>query len=648
MAHVEHASHDKPASAPLAPIGAGDLVRYLFIAAIGVIAARYVQGSLPLLLAAAVAALMPARVAGSIKTRAAFAAIAFVIALFVTRMWPGVESSAEPVKESATALTWLLGLPIGGAVFLLFLPRQAHATLRGFTLVIMLATLALCIPLLQVPMGRGWHFNHDIPWLSSVGVRYHVALDGISLWLVVLTAFIVPIAAYASFGSIQTRIKDWCFALLLLEGAMIGTFVSVDLFLFYVFWEMTLIPMYVMVGVWGGTNRIKSAIKFFLYTMFGSMLMLAALLYMAYQYSKLAGHPSFDFFELQRVLLTHGEQRWIWGAFALAFLIKVPMFPLHTWLPDAHTEAPTAGSMILAAIMLKMGTYGYLRFCMGLFPEASAEFGAVLAGVAVVGGILYGALVAWKQDDIKRLVAYSSVAHLGYVMLGLFSATPSGIEGSVLQMVNHGISTPLLFLLVGVIYDRRHTRHVDDFGGIAKVMPVYAALFIVATMASVGLPGTNGFVGEFMIITGTFNSTRLGHMHSVQAIGATIGVVFAALYMLSMVQKVFFGPIKHKENKHLTDMNPRELIAAMPLVAMVFVIGLFPRIFLDNMHGACERVRTEFENRLAQNPATNDSETSFYRGPTKLVDRAPDAPPAPAPDPAPGGAVDSTAKGATK
>ncbi|MFO0666999.1 MAG: NADH-quinone oxidoreductase subunit M [Polyangiaceae bacterium] len=652
MAHVDH-SHEKPGSGAeaLPPITAGELVRYLFIAAIGVIAARYVSGSLPLLLAAAVASLMPARVAGSAKTRAAFAAIAFFITLFVVRMWPGAETSDEPVKESATTLTWLIGLPIGGAVFTLFLPRQAHATLRAFTLFIMLATLALCIPLLQVQMGRGWHFNHDVPWLTSVGVRYHVALDGISLWLVILTAFIVPIATYASFGSITTRLKDWCFALLLLEGAMIGTFVSVDLFLFYVFWEMTLIPMYVMVGVWGGTNRVKSAIKFFLYTMFGSILMLAALLYMAYQYSKLAGHPSFDFFELQRVLMTHGEQRWIWGAFALAFLIKVPMFPLHTWLPDAHTEAPTAGSMILAAIMLKMGTYGYLRFCMGLFPEASAEFGAILAGVAVVGGILYGALVAWKQDDIKRLVAYSSVAHLGYVMLGIFSATPSGIEGSVLQMVNHGISTPLLFLLVGVIYDRRHTRHVDDFGGIAKVMPVYAALFIVATMASVGLPGTNGFVGEFMIITGTFNSTH-SQQHSMLAIGATLGVILAALYMLSMVQKVFFGPIKHKENKHLSDMNPRELIAAAPLVAMVFVIGLFPRIFLDPMHGACERVRTEFENRIAQNPVGKDADTGYYRGPTKLIDRAAEAPPPPAPPPPPQGSErgdnDTAAKGAGK
>jgi len=382
-----------------------------------------------------------------------------------------------------------------------------------------------------------------------------------------------------------------------------------------------LIPMYLMIGAWGGTNRIKAAIKFFLYTMFGSVLMLAAILYLAYTYSKAAGHPSFDFFELQRVVLPRNIQLYLFAAFSLSFFIKVPMWPVHTWLPDAHTEAPTAGSVILAAVMLKMGTYGYLRFCIGLFPEASGEYAATLAGVAVLGGIIYGALCAWRQTDVKRLVAYSSVAHLGYVMLGLFAGTQGGIEGAVLQMVNHGISTGALFLLVGVVYDRLHTRELGDFGGLAKVMPVYATFFIIATMASVGLPGTNGFVGEFMIITGTFVSTKLGHVNGVQAVGASIGVILGALYMLTAVQRMFFGPITKEENKHVSDINGRELVAIMPLTVMIFVIGFFPNIFLSRMHDAVARVQSDLQARLDQHPAPR-----FYEGPIRLQPRRPDAP----------------------
>jgi NADH-quinone oxidoreductase subunit M len=378
-----------------------------------------------------------------------------------------------------------------------------------------------------------------------------------------------------------------------------------------------------MIGVWGGSNRIKAALKFFLYTMVGSVLMLAAILYVAYQYGQLnGGQESFDFFDLQRVLLPRHVQIWLWAAFTLAFVIKVPMFPVHTWLPDAHTEAPTGGSVILAAIMLKLGTYGYLRFCMGLFPEACAEFAANLAGIAVLGGILYGALCAWKQDDVKRLIAYSSVAHLGYVTLGLFACTPASLEGAVLQMVNHGISTGALFLLFGMVYDRRHTRLTADYGGIAKVMPVYAALFLVATLASIGLPGTNGFVGEFMIITGTFVSTKLGHFNGIQAVGAAIGVIIGALYMLSVVQKVFFGPITKKENEHLTDINGRELVAVAPLVLMIFVIGVFPKLFLSQIQGATSRIQSDYEARVALHPPP-----VFYDGPIKLLQRRPEATP---------------------
>jgi NADH-quinone oxidoreductase subunit M len=583
----------------------------------------------PLALAAVVGALVP-RTHGW-NVRIPLAVIAALFALFVVRLWPSAampEAGAQPPAEMPTLLSWLIGLPAAGAIAILFLPRQAPRLLKAVTFLVMMGTFLAALPLLRVDMGREFHFNQDVVWIERFGIHWHVAIDGISLWLVMLTVLITPVAAWASFGSIKMRIKDWCFALLLLESAMIGSFVALDLFMFYVFWELMLIPMYVMIGVWGGTNRIKSAIKFFLYTMAGSVLMLAAILYVAYTYGKITGGAtSFDYFEIQRLSFPRHLQFLLWAGFAISFFIKVPMFPVHTWLPDAHTEAPTAGSVILAAVLLKMGTYGYLRFCMGLFPEASFEWGATLAGVAVLGGILYGALCAWRQDDVKRLVAYSSVAHLGYVMLGLFAATPAGVEGAVLQMVNHGISTGALFLLVGVVYDRRHTRMLDDFGGLAKTMPVYAAIFVVATLASVGLPGTNGFVGEFMIITGTFTSTKLGHVNGIQAVGAALGVILAALYMLSAVQKMFFGPITRDENKHVTDINGRELLAVAPLVLAIFVIGLAPNLLLNQIHDSVSRVLDDYGAHLSW---TEDGRpvlpNNYPTRPIKLNPRRPDAP----------------------
>ncbi len=620
------AAHQEDTSPPAAPMHFG--VRELVILALlggGTAAiARVLPDLVPLAVAGAVAALVPRK--HDWTTRAVLAAMAALFALFILRMWPAEAGTLPDVEhppyEPTTLLSWLIGLPTAGAIAILFLPRQTPGLLRWVTMLVMFATLGASAFLLAVPMGRGFHFNQDIAWMPQLGIRYHVAVDGISLWLLLLTALITPIATWASFGSLNTRLKDWCFALLLLEGAMMGTLVSMDLFLFYVFWELMLIPMYVMIGVWGGSNRIKAALKFFLYTFFGSILMLGAILYVAYTYARLTGGQlSFDYFELQRVLYPQHLQVWLFGAFALAFLIKVPMFPFHTWLPDAHTEAPTAGSIILAAIMLKMGTYGYLRFCMGLFPEASIQYGANLAGVAVLGGILYGALCAWRQDDVKRVVAYSSVAHLGYVMLGLFAATSSSIEGSVIQMINHGISTGALFLLVGVLYDRRHTRQLDEFGGLAKVMPVYCALFIIVTLSSIGLPGTNGFVGEFMVITGTFASNKLGHFNGIQAVGAALGVILGALYMLGVVQKVFFGPVTKKENEHLEDINRRELVALAPLLILVFVIGIFPNLLLSPMHDACTRVQDDLDERAAAHPAP-----MFYTGPLRLLARKSDAP----------------------
>ena len=586
-------------------------------------------GSLvPMLAAGTVAWLIPQK--HDWRTRLPLAVIAAVFAIFVTRLWPtlatapAAEAAAEgaPNAEMPTLLTWLIGLPLAGAAAILFLPRQHPKLLRVTTMLVMLGTLVASIPLMRVDMGRGYHFNHDVVWIERFGIHYHVALDGISLWLVILTTFSVPIATFVSFGSVDKRIKDWCFALLLLEAGMIGAFVAMDLFLFYVFWELMLIPMYLMIGVWGGTNRIKAALKFFIYTMAGSLLMLAAILYLAYTYGRVShGAASFDFFELQRLQLPRHVQIWLFFGFSISFFIKVPMWPVHTWLPDAHTEAPTAGSIILAAVMLKMGTYGYLRFCMGLFPEACGEYATLLGGVAVLGGILYGALCAWRQEDVKRLVAYSSVAHLGYVMLGLFAATPGSIEGSIIQMVNHGVSTGALFLLVGVIYDRRHTRMLDDFGGLAKSMPVYATLFIIATMSSVGVPGLNGFVGEFLVITGTFASDKLGHVSGIQAVGAALGVILAALYMLTAVQKMFFGPITRDENKKLPDINSRELIAVAPLIIAMFVLGLAPNLLLNQMHGAVERTLTDYDFR-----AKSGTGGKYYDGPIRLGIRRPDTP----------------------
>ena len=623
MATVE-TSHAPDRDEPL-HLRPGQLAVLALVALAATVAARFFDHAVPVVAAAAVAALVPRRHGWNV--RGPIAITAGLLALFVAQMWPAAEATAAsaPPAESAHLLSWIIALPLAGAIAILFLPRQAHATLRWTTMLVMLGTFAASLPLLRVTMGRGYHFNEDVLWLPRFGIHYHVAIDGISYWLVLLTVFITPIAAWASFGPIQKRLKDWCFALLLLEGGMLGAFLALDLFVFYIFWELMLIPMYVMIVVWGGANRIRSAIKFFLYTMFGSVLMLAAILYVAYQYSRASGGTwTFDYFELQRLLAPRHVQIWLWGAFTLAFVIKVPMFPVHTWLPDAHTEAPTAGSVILAAVMLKMGTYGYLRFSMGLFPEAAQEFAANLAGVAVLGGIIYGALCAWKQEDVKRLIAYSSVAHLGYVMLGLFAMTTASLEGSVLQMVNHGISTGMLFLLFGVIYDRRHTRHIDEFGGLAKPMPVYATLFVVATLASVGLPATNGFIGEFMVITGTFASNYLGHFAGVQAVGAAIGVILGAVYMLMVVQKMFFGPVTKKENAHLADVNGRELVALAPLAMMVFVIGLFPNIFLGPIRGAAERVQGDYESRIEANPPPK-----FYEGPFKLLPRRPEAPHAP-------------------
>lgn len=560
----------------------------------------------PALAAGAVGALIPSK--KDWKLRAGLGLVGALLVLFTIRTWTGpVVAEGETPREWPNLLNALIFLPLLGALGVVFLPRQAPRAIQRFTLAVLGVGFVLSLALLSVPMSKGWHFQYVHEWIPQLGIRYHVAVDGISVWLVLLTTFTTPLAVIASFGSIKTRMKDLCFSYLLLQGAMIASFVALDLFLFYLAFELMLVPMYIMIGIWGGADKIKASVKFFLYTMFGSVLMLSAILYMVWTYTKITGAPSFDLLALSRVMLPHapqgfmkfGPQELCFWAFAIAFFIKVPMFPVHTWLPDAHVQAPTGGSVILAAIMLKVGTYGYLRFAMGLFPYAAGTASANLAGVAVLGGILYGALCAWKQDDVKKLVAYSSVAHLGYVMLGLFGSTPSGIQGAILQMVNHGVSTGALFLLVGVVYDRRHTRMVDEFGGLAKVMPVYATLWLIVTFASIGVPGTNGFVGEFMIIMGTYVSPRLGKFAGIDATLAAAGVILGAVYMLSVTQKMFFGPLSNPKNKRLSDVNGREAFALAPLVVMIFIIGFFPSMFTDRMKDAVSafdlRFRDTFE-----------------------------------------------------
>jgi len=424
----------------------------------------------------------------------------------------------------------------------------------------------------------GFQFTTNWMWIPSLDIGFRLGVDGMSLLMVVLTTFIFPISIIASYDSIHDRQKMYYIMLLLLQFGLLGVFVSLDTFLFYIFWEVVLIPMYFLIGIWGGKERIYAAMKFFIYTMAGSLLMLVAIIYLG-QYGQNGGFTG-DMQKLMTIAPTIplDAQQWLFLAFALSFCIKVPLFPLHTWLPDAHTQAPTAGSVILAGVMLKMGTYGLIRFNLQLFPQASLHYADLIAILSVVG-IIYGALVAMVQTDIKKLVAYSSVAHMGFVTLGIFSMTAEGVQGAILQMVNHGLSTGMLFLLIGVIYERRHTREMSEFGGLAKSMPVYATFFFIAVLASVGLPGLNGFVGEYLTLIGAYLSDHLGS--KLYAVVASSGVILAAVYLLILFQKMFFGPLTKSENASLKDLSGREIGMFVPIVILCIWIGFQPNTFLS-------------------------------------------------------------------
>ena len=513
------------------------------------------------------------------------------------------------MNAGAWVLPLILALPLVGALFVMVTPRGEHSVARGIGLA--MSTITFIVSLFALSYFKkdaaGYQLVTDASWIPALGVRFKTGVDGISLWLVLLTTFLTPLTLLAATKTIDKHVREFVAAMLVLEVGMLGAFVAVDAFLFYVMWEVMLIPMYLMIGIWGGQRRLYASIKFVIYTMVGSLLMLVAIFYVYVSYADVTGVYTTDLEKLQTMVLPHKAQIWCFAAFALAFAIKIPLFPLHTWLPDAHVEAPTPGSVILAGVMLKLGIFGFIRWAMPLFPYGASVLAPYIAILAVIG-ILYGALVAYAQDDVKKLVAYSSVSHLGFCALGLFALTPMGVEGSIYAMLSHGLTTGGLFLGIGMLYERRHTRRLAEYGGLWKQMPVFSGLYLIIVMGSAGLPGLSGFIGEFLSIFGTFNAGDTfpegypKYLPSPRLLGAlaAVGVIVGAVYLLFMFQKVFFGPIDVRKNGALPDLSAREKWVFVPLVILIFAMGIFPQPFLERMEPSVKDFLGAYHAKLAE------------------------------------------------
>lgn len=494
-------------------------------------------------------------------------------------------------------LSILIFLPIVLSLPLIFFKREWETLIKSYSLVLSLIVFAISVYIyfiFKIDM-QDYQFIEQHIWIQSINSSYYVGIDGISLLLILLTTFIMPVSILASWNTIRFRLKEFYFLMLLMEGSLIGVFASLDLILFYVFWEFILIPMYFLIGIWGSENRIYATVKFFIFTMFGSVLLLVGIIWLAFQSQTVSGLITMELPKIATysLFLPLDKQIFLFILFSLGFLIKVPLFPFHTWLPDAHVQAPTAGSVILAALLLKMGTYGLIRFSFSLFPIAFIKLTPYIAILAVIG-IIYGALLSIVQKDIKKLIAYSSVSHLGFIVLGIFALTQEAIQGSIIQMVNHGLSTGALFLIVGMIYERRHTKAISEFGGLMKVMPVFSAIFLIVCLSSIGLPGLNGFVGEFLVLIGSYNSQNLNS--NLYTILSSTAVILSAVYLLWLYQRVMLGPIENEKNRDVKDISKLELSYMLPILFFIVWIGVQPNTFLKISENSVNKIIVNYKN----------------------------------------------------
>lgn len=499
-------------------------------------------------------------------------------------------------------LSLLIFLPLLLSIPILFFRKENEKLIKTYAFIVSLIPLGIAVYLFFAfnPANPDYQFVEKVKWINATNTYYFLGIDGISLLLILMSTFMFPLSILASWTSIDKNHKAFYSLLIVLDACLIGVFASLDLILFYVFWEFILLPMYFIIGVWGAEDRIYATVKFFLYTMFGSLLLLIGIIWLGMLCIPSATQFTTDLTRLEQFsgMLPLDVQIYLFILFTLSFLIKVPLFPFHTWLPDAHVQAPTAGSVILAAVLLKMGTYGLLRFSLPLFPGAFIQLTPVIAVLAVIG-IVYGALVSIVQKDVKKLVAYSSVSHLGFIVLGTFAVTDVALQGSIIQMINHGLSTGALFMIVGVLYERRHTKKIADFGGIMKVMPVFSVIFTIVMLSSVGLPGLNGFVGEFMILLGSFYSSNLGS--KAYSIVSTVAVILAAVYLLWMFQRVMLGPVDKEENSNLRDLSSREIFSFIPLLVFIVWIGVYPNTFLSKSEASVKKIVKTFQDYSAKN-----------------------------------------------